>query len=151
MTNSIVTFEKYLHLLPEDRKVGVRQLREVILNNLPEGFTETISSSMVEYVVPHSVYPAGYHCNPKQPLPFLSIVSQKNLIALYHLGLYADNELLTWFTEEYPKYCKTKLNMGKGCVRFKNPDQIPFRLIGELSSKMTAVKWIDVYEQKIKR
>jgi hypothetical protein len=98
-------------------------------------------------VVPHSLYPAGYHCNPEQPLPFISIASQKNFIALYHMGIYADKKLLEWFTKEYPKHSQTKLDMGKSCIRFKKPEQIPFQLIGELVSKMTPKDWIATYEK----
>jgi hypothetical protein len=106
---------------------------------------------MIAFIVPHSIYPNGYHSDPKQPLPFISIASQKNYISLYHMGLYANTELLKWFTNEYPKHSKTKLDMGKSCIRFKKPDHIPFELIGELSSKMTTEQWIEIYETNLKR
>lgn len=147
----IETPEQYIEQLTDERRVAVEQLRKVILDNLPEGFSETLSYEMLAFVVPHSLYPNGYHCNPKQPLPFISLASQKNYIALYHMGLYADNNLLKWFAEEYPKYVKTKLDMGKSCIRFKKPEQIPFELIGELCSKMTVEQWIDIYEAQLKR
>ncbi len=143
--------EMYLSKLPEERKVAVSELRKVILNNLPEGFAETMQYDMISYVIPHSLYPAGYHCDPKQALPFMSIASQKNFIAVYHMGVYSIEKLLNWFTSEYPKYCATKLDMGKSCIRFKKMDQIPYKLIGELVSKITAEEWIEFYESNIKK
>jgi uncharacterized protein YdhG (YjbR/CyaY superfamily) len=145
------TPQDYIDSLPEDRKAAVSKLREVILKNLPRGFSETISYGMLGYVVPHSIYPPGYHCDTKLPLPFISIASQKNFVALYHMGIYADLELLNWFTAEFPKHSKAKLDMGKSCIRFKKPDQIPFDLIGELASKFTPERWIDLYEGKLKK
>lgn len=143
--------EEYLENIPEERKEAITRLRQTILDNLPEGFEEKIGYGMPSYVVPHSMYPGGYHCDPKLPLPFLSFASQKNFIALYHMGMYADKEIYDWFVAEYPKHCKTKLDMGKSCVRFKKPDQIPFELIGELLQKMSPQQWIDLYEENIKR
>lgn len=145
------TPEQYIEQLSEERQIAVGQLRKTILNNLPKGFSETISYGMIGFVVPHSIYPNGYHCDPKQPLPFISIASQKNYIALYHMGLYANTELLKWFTDEFPKHSKSKLDMGKSCIRFKKPDQIPIELIGELCSKMSTEKWIEIYETNLKR
>lgn len=138
--------EEYLDSIPEDRKEGFSKLRNTILRNLPQGFRESIGYGMIGYGVPHSIYPKGYHCDPKQPLPFIGIASQKNFVALYHMGIYASPELLKWFTEEYAKVSKTKLDMGKSCIRFKKVDQIPFELIGELATKMTVGEWIDTYE-----
>ncbi|MDQ3278691.1 MAG: DUF1801 domain-containing protein [Bacteroidota bacterium] len=142
---------EYLNALPADRKEPVRQLRDVILKNLPEGFNEGMGYGMVGYAVPHSRYPAGYHCDPKQPLPFVSIASQKNFISFYHMGLMAMPDLLQWFQTEYPKYSNTKLDMGKSCIRFKKPDQIPYQLIGELMQKVSPEEWITVYESQLKR
>ena len=127
------------------------QLRNVINQHLPKGFQEVISYGMIGWVVPHSLYPSGYHCDPKLPLPFLSIASQKNFVALYHMGMYSDPALLNWFTAEYPKHCKTKLDMGKSCVRLKKMEDIPYQLIGELASKVTADQWIETYEKALKR
>lgn len=143
--------EMYVSKLPEERRVAISELRRVILNNLPEGFAETMQYDMISYVIPHSLYPAGYHCDPKQALPFMSIASQKNFIAVYHMGVYSIEKLLNWFTSEYPKYCTTKLDMGKSCIRFKKMDQIPYKLIGELASKIKAEEWIGFYESNIKR
>lgn len=143
--------DSYISQLPEDRKVPIEQLRKTILDNLPSGFKEEMSYGMVGYVVPHSIFPRGYHCDPKLPLPFMSFASQKNFIALYHMGIYAKKEVLDWFVAEYPKHCKTKLDMGKSCIRFKKPDQIPFDLIAELCSKMTVEEWVTIYTNEIER
>lgn len=145
------TPEEYLEKIPEDRKSPMEKLRKVILENLPDGFTETINYGMIGYVVPHSIYPDGYHCSPELPLPFMSIASQKNFIGLYHMGIYANEKLLQWFVDEYTKQVPTKLDMGKSCIRFKKPEQIPFELIGELSSKVSVDDWIEIYESAIKR
>ncbi|UII21371.1 DUF1801 domain-containing protein [Fulvivirga ligni] len=142
--------DEYISKLPEDRQQAMQKLREVLSQNLPDGFEETMSYNMIGYVVPHGIYPAGYHCDTKLPLPFINIASQKNFIALYHMGLYADEKLLSWFQEEYPKHCSTKLDMGKSCIRFKKPDKIPFELIGELARKMTVEQWINNYENSLK-
>jgi uncharacterized protein YdhG (YjbR/CyaY superfamily) len=136
----------YIAQLPEDRIEPMKKLRETILSNLPPGFEECISYGMIGYVVPLSTYPAGYHCDPKLPLGFMNIASQKNFIALYHLGMYGSNTLLNWFVEEYPKHCKSKLDMGKSCIRFKKMDQIPYDLIAELCKKLTIEKYIELYE-----
>lgn len=141
----------YLDQLPEERKAPMQKLRKTILNNLPKGFEEGIQYGMIGYYVPHSVYPDGYHCDPKVPLPFMSIASQKNFIALYHSGIYADTKLHEWFVSEYPKHCKYKLDMGKSCVRFKKIEDIPYDLIAELTTKMSKDEWIAIYEKNIKK
>src|SRR4051812_7562479 len=105
------SIEQYMDAIPEDRKETISKLREVIIKNLPKGFSEGINYGMLGWVVPHSTYPAGYHCDPKQPLPFLAIASQKNFIALYHMGVYADKELHDWFVAEFPNHSKYKLDM----------------------------------------
>lgn len=142
--------EEYIDQLSDDRKQVMSKLRQIILDNIPKGFEETMSYGMIGYVVPHSIYPDGYHCSPKLPLPFINIASQKNFIALYHSGIYADNELLEWFKNEYSKHCKSKLDMGKSCIRFKKVEQIPFDLITQLTKKMSCEKWIKIYESNIK-
>ncbi|WP_306352694.1 DUF1801 domain-containing protein [Flavobacterium sp. '19STA2R22 D10 B1'] len=143
--------QDYIDELPEDRKNAMQKLRKTILENLPKGYSETMGYGMLSYVVPHSLYPEGYHCDPKTPLPFISIASQKNFIALYHMGIYSDPKLLEWFTIEYAKHSKSKLDMGKSCIRFKKIDQIPHELIAELVSKITPEDWIDTYTNVIKR
>lgn len=145
------TPEAYVEQLPDDRKQVISKLRAVIGENLPPGFAEIASHGMIGYVVPHSLYPAGYHCNPKQPLPFMGLASQKNFVAVYHMGLYADQQLMDWFTSEYPKHSPARLDMGKSCIRFKKPEQVPFELIGELAAKLTPQDWISLYESKLKR
>lgn len=137
---------EYIDQLSADRKEAITKLRSVIIENLPDGFEERMSYGMIGYVVPHSLYPDGYHCNPQLPLPFLSIASQKNFVALYHMGIYADLELLIWFKEEYSKHCKYKLDMGKSCIRFKKMNDIPYDLIAELVRKIDVNQWISIYE-----
>lgn len=151
MPSKATTVESYINDLPEERKSAFLEFRKVILKNLPKGFSEGISYGMIGYSVPHSIYPNGYHCDPKQPLPFLSMASQKNFIALYHMGIYMNPTLMDWFTAEYAKRVKGKLDMGKSCIRFKKLDAIPFDLIGELVSKMSVDEWIACYEKALKR
>ena len=143
--------DEYLELIPDDRKPAMNKLRQTILGNLPKGFEETMSYGMIGYVVPHSVYPPGYHCDPKLPLPFMAVASQKNFVAFYHMAIYADKSLYDWFVAEYSNHSKLKLDMGKSCIRFKKPEQIPFELIGELCRKMSAKQWIEMYEVMFKR
>lgn len=143
--------EEYIAQLPEERQTVISKIRTKIKKNLPQGFQEQISYGMLGFVVPHSVYPNGYHCDPKLPLPFINLASQKNYIALYHSGIYADSHLYDWFVGEYPKHCKRKLDMGKSCIRYKSMDDIPYELIGELCSKMTVKEWIALYEKNVKR
>lgn len=121
----VTTVASYIDALPDDRKAAMKKLRAVVKKNLPKGFKEVINYNMPSYVVPHSLYPDGYHCTPELPLPFLGIASQKNFIALHHMGMYADAKLLAWFQKQWPKHVKTKLDMGKSCVRFKKMDAIP--------------------------
>lgn len=143
--------EEYINQIAQDRQVAMQKLRNVILDNLPKGFQETMNYEMIGYVVPHSIYPPGYHCTPNLPLPFITIASQKNFIALYHMGIYADKKIYDWFVAEFPKHSKLKLDMGKSCIRFKKPDQIPFKLIGELVQKISLTEWINLYESMIKK
>ena len=143
--------EEYIKQLPAERQIVIQKIRERILNNLPEGFEETMSYGMLGYVVPHTLYPAGYHCTPELPLPFLNIASQKNFIAVYHMGIYAENDLYEWFIKEFPKYTNSKMDIGKSCIRFKYIDDIPYELIGELVKKMTVDEWITIYENNIKK
>jgi uncharacterized protein YdhG (YjbR/CyaY superfamily) len=141
----------YLSKVPEERKTAMQRLYETVKDNLPEGFEEGISYGMMGWNVPLETYPPGYHCTPGEPLPFLGIASQKNFIAFYHMGMYADKELHDWFVAEYPKHSKRKLDMGKSCIRFKKPDEIPFELMGELVKKMSPRDWISLYEQNLKK
>ncbi|SHL92710.1 DUF1801 domain-containing protein [Chryseobacterium polytrichastri] len=143
--------EDYISKIPEERQEVFRKIFNVVNDNLPQGFKENISYGMVGWAVPLETYPAGYHCTPGSPLPFMSLASQKNFIALYHMGIYAKPELLDWFVAEFPKYSKRKLDMGKSCIRFKNMDDIPFELLAEVSKKMTLQDWISIYETQFKK
>jgi hypothetical protein len=151
MQSKAATVKEYVDSLPEDRKKAISELRKAINKNIPKGFKEEMSYGMIGYVIPHSIYPKGYHCNPKLPLPFMNIASQKNFIAVYHMGIYADKKLLDWFTAAYSKHAKTKLDMGKSCMRFKKAEDIPYALFGELAAKMTPADWISTYEKMLKR
>jgi uncharacterized protein YdhG (YjbR/CyaY superfamily) len=146
MKSESLTVEDYIQNLPEDRRTVIDKLRKIIKKNLPEGFSEEINYGMIGYVVPLSVYPRGYLDKKDQPLPFINIASQKNYIALYHMGIYADPELLKWFKVEYAATCSSKLDMGKSCIRFKKLEDIPFKLIGQLASKISVKRWIEMYE-----
>lgn len=145
------TVEAILENLPEDRAEAFNKLHEVIVANLPEGFESAISYGGLGYVVPHTIYPAGYHCKPVEPLPFAGLASQKNSINFYHMGIYADPALLDWFVSEYPKHSKRKLDMGKSCIRFKRFDEIPYELMGELMRKMSVADWVAIYESNLKK
>jgi hypothetical protein len=147
MPSQSKTVAGYIKELPSERLDAFTKLRETILKNIPKGFEECMTYGMISYVVPHKLFPAGYHCDPTLPLGFMSLASQKNYIALHHMGIYANPELLNWFVAEYPKHCKTKLDMGKGCIRFKKPDDIPYKLIAELVKKMNVKEWVAIYEK----
>jgi hypothetical protein len=147
MQSKAATINQYLHELPDDRRSAMEKLHKIISKNLSDGFKAGMGYGMIGYVVPHSIYPAGYHCTPELPLPFMSIASQKNFIAVYHMGVYSDKKLLDWFTKAYADLGIGKLDMGKSCIRFKNPDKIPFALIGELAGKMSVDEWIAAYEK----
>jgi hypothetical protein len=151
MRSSAITPKEYIESVAADKKPAMKKLRAAIRKNLPKGFAEVMDYGMMGWVIPHSLYPAGYHCDPKHPLPFIGIAAQKHFIAIYHMGIYADKKLLDWFTREYAKRSKTKLDMGKSCIRFKNFDAIPYDLIGELASKMTPQEWIRIYKALLKR
>ncbi|HCY43544.1 MAG TPA: hypothetical protein DHV48_19780 [Prolixibacteraceae bacterium] len=146
MQSSAQTVDEYISQIPDHQREAIILLRKTILENLPGGFAEEMSYGMIGYVVPHSIYPKGYHCDPKLPLPFVALAAQKNFIAFYHMGVYANPELLKWFTDEYPKHSKLKLDMGKSCIRFKKSESIPYHLIGELVGKMEVADWIGLYE-----
>lgn len=151
MQSKATTPEAYISELPEERQSIISKLRQVILDNLPDGFQEQMSYGMLGYVVPHTLYPEGYHCDTSLPLPFINLASQKAHIGFYHMGIYSDEDLLKWFTSEYEKTdIKVKLNMGKSCVRFKKEAHIPYDLIGRLVAKVTLEQWIETYEANIK-
>jgi uncharacterized protein YdhG (YjbR/CyaY superfamily) len=149
MKSEFATPLAYIQSLPDERKLPIEKLRNCVLSHLPNGFEEKMCYGMLGYVVPHSIYPNGYHCDPKQALPFINIASQKNFIVLHHLGLYANEQLLNWFVSEYPKHTNQKIDMGKGCVRFKKMESIPYELIQELVSKISVTEWISFYENNL--
>jgi len=151
MNIAFTTPDEYVAQLPDDRREIIQKLRSILRENLPKGYHEEISYGMIGYVVPHTLYPDGYQSNPKLPLPFINLASQKNYIALYHMSISAMPELLEWFQTEYPKHSKSKLDMGRGCIRFKKPEDIPYELITDLARKVSVEGWIEVYERVMKR
>ena len=150
MQYTSTNIQDYFDQIPEERKEGFKRLFETFKNHLPKGFSEQISYGHVSFVVPFSIYPKGYHCDASQPLPFISLASQKNHIAVYHMGIYMNNEILDWFVAEFPKYSKKKLDMGKSCIRFKKVEDIPFDLLGELASKISVDEYVNLYESLLK-
>lgn len=150
MKSTELTVTGYLESLPEPRKERIEKIVELLQKNLPKGFEEGMSYGMIGYFVPLTMYPAGYHCNPKLPVPFINLASQKNNISLYHMALYSGT-LLDWFTNEWPKHCNYKLDMGKSCIRFKDNKEIPYALLGELFGKITPETWIEIYEKMIQK
>jgi uncharacterized protein YdhG (YjbR/CyaY superfamily) len=151
MTIKANTVEEYIDQVTDDKREAIITLREIIKKNIPKGFEECISYNMIGYVVPHKLYPKGYHCDPKLPLPFVSIAAQKNFVAIYHMGIYAHPPLLEWFVGEHAKRVKGKLDMGKSCIRYKKPEQIPYDLIAELMQKISVQQWIDGYEKAFQK
>ena len=150
MQSDAQTPNEYIAGLPEDRKKAVSEIRDVIRKSLPEGFKEGVAYGMIGWVVPHSLFPKGYHCDPTKPLMMMSLGSQKNYISLHHMGLYS-GPLLEWFQTEWKKATPAKLDMGKCCIRFKKMDDIPLALIGELATKLTPQKWIEIYVNALQR
>lgn len=150
MQSIAATPDDYIKEMPVERQAAFKKLRTIIKKNLPKGFKEGMGYGMMGWSVPHSLYPAGYHCNPKDPLPFMGIASQKNFIAVYHMGVYADPKLLKWFQDAHAKASPKRLDMGKSCIRYKRPEDIPFELIGELASKITVDEWINIYDSAFK-
>jgi hypothetical protein len=151
MQSKATTVDQYIAEAPQERQEALQKLRSTILTHLPKGFEEAMGYGMAGYAVPHSIYPAGYHCTPHLPLPFMGFASQKNSINFYHMGIYADETLYNWFLAEYAKFSKKKLDIGKSCMRFKKPEDIPFDLIGELVTKISVQDWIATYESKFKK
>ncbi|MET3538483.1 DUF1801 domain-containing protein [Chryseobacterium limigenitum] len=143
--------EDYISKIPEERQEIFKKIFDTVTDNLPEGFQKGVSYGMIGWNVPLETYPAGYHCTPGSPLPFIGLASQKNFIAFYHMGMYAKPELLDWFVAEFPKYSKRKLDMGKSCIRFKKMDDVPLELLAEMSKKMTVQDWINTYESNFKK
>ena len=135
-----------LDSLDEDKAKVVNKLFNTIKKSLPKGFEAALSYGMISFVVPFDLYPKGYHCKPSLQLPFISLAAQKNFIAIYHMGIYANPDLMDWFVKSYAELNIGKLDMGKSCIRFKKLDNIPYDLIGDLCSKMSPQDWITCYE-----
>ena len=151
MQSHATSVRAYLDSLPAQQQAVMSKIRDTILENLPEGFSEIMAYRMITYVVPHTRYPAGYHVDPRQPLPFLSLAARENYIAFYHMGLYADPDLLSWFTREYLRLVKKKPDMGKSCLRFKKEQEIPYTLMADLLGSMSPEAYIQLYESTVKR
>lgn len=149
MQSKAKTVDEYLLTLPDERAEIISALRNEIKKNLPKGFEETMQYGMISYVVPHKLYPPGYHTNPKDALPFMSVASQKNHIAVYHMAVYG--ALNDWFVNAWKKATDKKLDMGKSCIRFRKEEDVPVKLIGELASKLTPKQWVELYERGIKK
>ncbi|MCE2963073.1 MAG: DUF1801 domain-containing protein [Chitinophagales bacterium] len=150
-SNTEQAVAEYLNGIPENQKLHFDKLRQAIKKNLDKKFEECVNYGMLGYVIPKAIYPEGYHCDPKLPLPFAGLAAQKSSINLYHMGIYVDTNLLDWFQEEYAEQCKFKLDMGKSCIRFKKYDDIPYKLIEDLFAKITVQDWITIYEKELKR
>lgn len=144
MQSKAKTVKEYLAALPEDRRAALEAVRRVILDNLDKDYEEGMSYGMIGYCVPHSVFPHGYHCDPRQPLPFASLASQKGHMSVSMMSVYMDSPLKEWFIQEWKKTGK-KLDMGAACIRFKRVEDLPLELIGEAVRRMPAKKWIKVY------
>lgn len=138
----------YINQIEQDRKEAFRKIHQTFEKNLPDGFESRMLYNMPSFVVPHSLYPSGYHCDTSLPLPFISIGNQKKYIAMYHYGLYSDESLKRWFIDSYSEHSKRKLDMGKSCVRFKYMDDIPFLLIEDLAKRISPMKYIELYENR---
>jgi hypothetical protein len=145
MQSKATTVEEYLAELPDDRRDAIEAVRKTIVANLPQGYEEGMLYGMIGYFVPHSVYPSGYHCDAKQPLPFACLASQKNYMSLYLMGCYGNTEHEAWFLDAWAKTGK-KLDMGKSCVRFKKIDDLPLKVIGQAVKRMPVKKFIEYYE-----
>ncbi|TWT45925.1 hypothetical protein RAS1_23610 [Phycisphaerae bacterium RAS1] len=145
MQSKAATVEKYLGELPEDRRRALQAVRAVILKNLDRQFEECMSYGMIGYVVPHSVFPPGYHCNPAQPLPFAGLASQKNYMSIYLMACYGNDAQEKWLREAWARAGK-KLDMGKCCIRFRKLEDLPLEVVGEAIRRVRADEYIRHYE-----
>ena len=149
MQSAATTVAEYLDTLPEDRKAAISKVRTTIRKNLGKGFAETMQYGMIGYVVPHKLYPNGYHCDPKQPLPFAALASQKNHMSLYLMHAYMDGVTEQWLRDRFAAAGK-KVDMGKSCIRFKKIEDLPLDVIGEALAKVSVADYITIYEDKLK-
>lgn len=145
------TAKSTLHItnIPEDRVLAIEKLRAAIDKYIDSAYEVREGASGVSYVVPLELFPAGYHCTPDTPLGYMTVVSQKNVLSVHHMGMYSNTALLDWFVAEYPKHTKARLDMGKSCIRFKKMEDIPYDLIGQLAGKLTAQQWIEAYTKAL--
>lgn len=148
MQSKATTVNEYLTNLPDDRRAGIEAMRQAVLGGLDKGFEEGMQYGMIGFFVPHSRYPAGYHCDSKQPLPFAGIASQKKHLTIYFMQLYMNPDELKWFESEFAKTGK-KLDMGKSCIRFKKLDDIPLDLLRRTVKRISADRYIELYEKTV--
>jgi hypothetical protein len=144
MTSTAATPDEYLASLPEDRRAALSAVREVILVNLPDGFEEGMQNGMIGYYVPHRLFPDGYHCNPKEPLPFAALASQKGHMSFYACHVYGDDEVQCWFVEAWAAAGK-RLDMGKACVRFKRLEDVALDVVAQLVAKKSVADYVAHY------
>lgn len=149
MQSKATTVAAYLNELPADRRAAIEAVRNVILANLDKDYEEGMQYGMIGYYVPHRVYPAGYHCDPKQPLPFANLASQKNYMSIYLMGVYGSSGLAQWFNQAWAASGK-KLDMGKCCVRFKKIEDVALDVIAEAIRRQTTAKYVEQYESALK-
>lgn len=149
MQSKAKTVKQYLAELPDDRREALQAVRAAILKSLPKGYEEGMMYGAIGYYVPHSIYPPGYHCDPKLPLPFAGLASQKNYLTMSLMCVYADPEHGAWFRDAWVKAGK-KLDMGKACVRFKKADDVPLKVVGQAVKRVPVKKFIAVYESAVK-
>ena len=148
MKSRATTVEEYLASLPDDRRTAIEAVRKVVAKNIDKAFEEGIQYGMLGWYLPHSSYPEGYHCDPRQPLPFASVASQKNHIGIYLFCLYMDPDHMRLFQEEWQAAGK-KLDMGKGCVRVKKLDDIPLDVLGRAFKRIRAKAFVEIYERSL--
>lgn len=149
MQSNAVTVAEYLAELPPDRRLALSAVRKAVLESLDRGYEEGMQYGMIGYYVPHSMYPAGYHCDPRQPLPFAGLASRKNHMAIYLMSVYIDEASAAWFRQAWSKTGK-KLDMGKSCIRFKKLEDLPLDVIAEVIRRATAKKYIAAYQAALK-
>ena len=148
MKSQATSVEDYLKELPEDRREALGAVRKTILKSLPKGYEEGMQYGMIGYYIPHRLYPAGYHCNPEEPVPFANLASQKNHMAIYLMCIYSDPDHMAWFVDAW-KATGKKLDMGKACIRFKKLEDLPLNIIGQAIKKVPVKKFLTFYESAI--
>ena len=149
MKSNATSVEQYLQQLPKARRAAISAVRKVILANLPKGYVECMGYGMIGYVVPHSLFPAGYHCDPSLPLPFANLASQKNHMALYLMTVYGDPGTERWFRQAWQAAGK-KLDMGKCCVRFKRLEDVSLDVVGQVIARVPVKDYIARVEQAVR-